>query len=451
MSGTRTTAPSNAVPMSTGSLPGPAGSKLLVEENHDLPLVRFQLALRVGAGDDAADRDGLCNFATELMGRGAGGRTRAELDAAFDALGTSLDVLTDYDGVTFDVTVLPEKLEAALTLVADVILRPDFPEEESHKLGRELNAHLDELRDDDGQLARRFFTRALYAGHPYGRTVVGTDTTLKTLDAASARHWHAHAMHGGNVIFGVAGDVHTGEVEAAIARHFGALAGGTASPGARPDVPRRRGLRLTVVDKPERTQSQILLGQPAPRWHDRDFVPLQVATTAFGGTFTARLMDEVRSKRGLSYGASARLGQGRGAKALVSHVFPSLEQTAETLTLVLGLWRSWVEEGVTEAEVAFARGYLAKSFAFTVATPEDRLELRTALDLAGMPPDSGLTYSSRVSAVTREASVQALGKHLTAGDLEVAIVTTASELMPKLVEAGLTAGAEVEVVAYDSY
>jgi zinc protease len=216
-------------------------------------------------------------------------------------------------------------------------------------------------------------------------------------------------------------------------------------------VPRRQGLRFTIVDKPERTQSQILMGQPAPRWHDADFVPLQVATTAFGGTFTARLMDEVRSKRGLSYGASARLGQGRGAKALVSHVFPSLEQTAETLTLVLGLWRDWVEEGVTEAEVAFAKGYLGKSFAFTVATPEDRLELRTALDLAGMPPDSGLTYSTRVGKVTREAAVRALEQHLTARDLEIVVVTTAAELMPKLEAAGLTADAAVEVVAYDSY
>ena len=159
---------------------------------------------------------------------------------------------------------------------------------------------------------------------------------------------------------------------------------------------RRTGLRLTLVDKPERTQSQILMGQPAPRWQHPDFLALQVATTAFGGTFTARLMNEVRSKRGLSYGASARVGQGRGAKALVVHVFPSLEQTPETLALVLGLWKTWVTDGVTDDEVEFTRGYLANSFAFSIATPEDRLELRTGLELAGMPATSP-TPSPRVS------------------------------------------------------
>ncbi|MCA1664718.1 MAG: insulinase family protein, partial [Myxococcales bacterium] len=159
--------------MTATRVEGPAGSIILVEENHDLPLVRVQVAVRAGAGDDAPELDGLTNFASELMGRGAGGRTRAEIDAAFDALGTSLDVSSDYDGVTFDLTVLKEKLEAALVLLADVILRPDCPRAEADKLKRELLASLDDLRDDDGSLVRRYFTRALYGAHPYGRTVIG--------------------------------------------------------------------------------------------------------------------------------------------------------------------------------------------------------------------------------------------------------------------------------------
>lgn len=435
--------------MATHTLKGPAGSQLFLEENHDLPLVRFQLALRVGAGDDAAAEDGLSNFATELMARGAAGKKRAQLDEAFDALGTSLDVMTDYDGITFDVSVLPEKLEPALALFADVILKPDFPKGEANKLKREINAQIDELRDDDGQLARRFFTRQLYGSHPYGRTVLGTAATLEAFGVDEARAWHERALVGGNIIFGASGDVHAPELEAMVQARFGGLRAGEAGVGARPVIGRRRGMRLTIVDKPERTQSQILMGQPAPRWHDPDFVSLQVATLAFGGTFTARLMEEVRSKRGLSYGASARVGQGRGPKALVTHVFPSLEQTPETLELVLGLWSAWVQKGLTPAEVDFAKGYLQKSFAFTVATPEDRLELRTGLELAGMPADSAATYVARVGKVTHEATTQVLLQRLTARDLEVVIVSTADELLPKLEAAGLTRDVTVEVVPYD--
>ena len=437
--------------MSAVRVEGPSGSLILVEENHDLPLVRVQVAVRVGAGDDAAGDDGLTNFASELMARGANGRTRAEIDAAFDALGTSLDVSTDYDGVTFDLAVLKEKLEPALVLLADVLLRPDFPRAEADKLKRELAAQLDELRDDDGSLARRYFTRALYGTHAYGRTVIGTEASIAALSLEAARGWHQRALVGGHVLFGVAGDVDANEAAKAIAREFAKLPSGGGELGARPTVARRSGMRLTIVDKPERTQSQILMGQPAPRWHDPDFLALQVATTAFGGTFTARLMDEVRSKRGLSYGASARVGQGRGAKSLVAHVFPSLEQTPETLELVLRLWREWVVDGVTAREVEFARGYLAKSFAFSVATPEDRLELRTALELAGMPRDFADTFAARVSKVERDDALRALKRHLSPGDLEITVVSTADELLPKLQAAKLVDGVTVDVVPYDQY
>ena len=437
--------------MTATRVEGPSGSIVLVEENHDLPLVRVQVAVRLGAGDDQDGRDGRTNYASELMARGAGGRTRTDIDAAFDALGTSLDIGSDYDGVTFEIAVLKEKLEPALALVADVLLRPDFPRGEADKLKRETLAQLDELRDDDGTLARRYFQRALYGAHPYGRTVLGTETSIKALSLDGARDWHQKALVGGDMVFGIAGDVHAGDAAQAIARHFGALPTGESHVVERPVPPRRAGMRLTIVDKPERTQSQILMGQPAPRWHHPDFLALQVATTAFGGTFTARLMDEVRSKRGLSYGASARLGQGRGAKALVAHVFPSLEQTPETLELVLRLWREWVVDGVTAREVEFARGYLAKSFAFSVATPEDRLELRTALELAGMPRDFADTFAARVSKVERDDALRALKRHLSPGDLEITVVSTADELLPKLQAAGLLDGVTVEVVPYDQY
>jgi zinc protease len=426
---------------------------ILVEENHDLPLVRAQLTLRSGAADDAAGLDGLTNFAAELIARGAAGRGRAELDAAFDALGASLDVLADYDSTTFEVTVLKEKLDEALARLADVLLRPDFPAPEAEKLARELHAQLDELRDDDSQVARRFLQRALYGEHPYGRSVLGTEPSLERLDVERARAWHRAKVSSGQIIFGFAGALSSEEARERVARHFGGLARSETPALERPaDPPVRKTSRLTLVDKPDRTQSQIVFGQPAPLWGTPDFFALQVAACAYGGTFTARLMNEVRSKRGLSYGASARLSQGRGRRALVVHVFPSLEQTAETLGLVLDLHRAWVQDGITAEELAFSQSYLANSFAFSVATPEDRLELALAIELAGAPPDHAQKFPSNIRAVRLEQTRDALARYLGGIGLECVIVSTARELEPRLKKAGLLdAFAEVEVVPYDSY
>jgi len=423
----------------------------LVEENHDLPLVRVQIGLRSGAADDPVELDGLCNFATELMARGAGGKDRAELDRAFDGLGTNLDVIADLDGTWLEVTVLRAKLEPVLSLLADVLLRPDFPADEADKLRREILAQIDELRDDDGQLARRYFGRALYGAHPYGRTIIGTTSSLQNLDVAAARAWHARVVRSDNMLVGLAGDIGSDEAKALVEKHLGAVPAGGAGGALYPAPPRRQGRRLTLVDKPDRTQSQILWGQPGPKWGEPDYFSLQVATCAYGGTFTARLMNEVRSKRGLSYGASARLGQGRGARALAASIAPSLDQTAEALGLVLDLHRDWISGGITEDELGFAKGYLQRSFAFTVATPEDRLDLRASLDMCGLPSEHGDRFVERIGAVTLDDTRQAQARHLANQGLEICIVCTVNALRPKLEAAGLLADTEVVTTDFEAY
>lgn len=429
--------------------------KLFVETNHDLPLCRAVVVVRRGAAldppnpRDPVDRSGLTNFSIELMARGAGGKTRLEIDQAMDALGGSIESVADHDAIYFETTVLRRNLDAALELLATVVLRPDFLVEEAEKLGRELLGQLDDLRDDDQNLARRFLQRELFANHPYGRSLLGTKATVATLDAATARAWHQETIKAERVLFGFAGDLVERDARALVEKHFAALpTGGTIAPPPPAPAP-TRGRRLTLVDKPDRTQSQIYLAQTAPGWTHPDYAPLLVATTVFGGTFTARLMNEVRSKRGLSYGASARLLNARADKALVMHVFPSEEQTPETIELVEGLFRTWVTEGITDAELEFAKGYLAENFAFNLATPEERLDMRVAVDNCGLPVDYASTYVARIRAVTAADVRAAMQRHLRADDLEICLVATAETILPKLKARGLAS--EYQIVAYDSY
>jgi len=428
---------------------GPSGSRLLVEEAHDLPLVRLGVTLRTGGGDDPPELDGLANFATELMARGAGGKTRARIDEALDALGAHLSISTNYDGSHFEVTALRDRVDEVMALVCSVLLSPDFPADEADKLRREIESQLDELREDDGSVARRFMARRLYgAKHPYGLTLTGTSASLPRLTVQTARAWHERAVRGPGLVFHFAGDIAADEAQALVGKYAGRVpAGGTfGQPYPTPRI--RTGTRFSLADKPERTQSQILYAHVAPSWRDPMFDPLQVGVHAFGGTFTSRLMDEVRVKRGLSYGTSARVGYGRGQRSLTMTVAPSLEQTAETVALMRGLYRSLAQNGLTQAELDFAKVNLRESFAFNLATPEDRLDVRITSDLVGQPEGYVASFPQRVAAVTLEQVNAALAS-LRPDDLEIVIVTTAEELRPRLEAAGLLKDAEVEVVAYD--
>ncbi|HRI51441.1 MAG TPA: pitrilysin family protein [Pseudomonadota bacterium] len=453
--------------MSETTVPSQAvrGADYLLEENHDLPLCRVQLTLRTGAETDVVGDDGpaehpasggrgiigQCNFATELWRRGAGGRTRAQLDEEVDRLGATLQVLSWHDQVVFEVAALTEKIDAACGLLADVLLRPEFPLDEAERLRRELHASLDDMRDDDSSLMHRFFARALYGDHPYGRPVGGTAESIDQLSVLAAQAWHRHYLKRGNLVVGAAGDLKPDELESLLSRHFTAL-----PDGPRLDVPLKvppppRGLRVLIVDKPERTQSQILIGHLAPAWRDPSYLPLYVATTAFGGTFTARLMDEVRSKRGLSYGASARVSNGRGVRAFSVNVFPSAEQTAETIELVLRLISEWAHDGLRPGELEFAQSFLQKNHAFSIQTPEDRLGLRTRLHVCDMPLDHVTTFPARVAAVTPEQARQALAQHIHPQDLLITLVATAKTVLPSLQAVPALRDAQFEVVPYDSY
>ena len=136
------------------------------------------------------------------------------------------------------------------------------------------------------------------------------------------------------------------------------------------------------------------------------------------------------------------------------HMAPSVEQTAETIALVVDLFRDFVEKGVTDEEVAFSQQHMASSFAFSVATPEDRIDLRTALEVCQLPADTLVRLVDDIRAVTPAKVTAAIGRHLQPGDLAITVVSTAKDLLPRLEQGGLVPRriprSRVSVVPYDS-
>ncbi|MCC6999637.1 MAG: insulinase family protein [Deltaproteobacteria bacterium] len=423
--------------------------RVLIEPSSALPLCSVQLVLEGGAAHDPADKLGLGQVAAELMRRGAGGRTRAELDAAFDALGASFEIDVDHDHVSMGGMVLEQHLGAYLALLGDVLAAPALDPRELRELLREARGALDELRDDDRALVRRFHDRALWGDHPYGRPAGGTRTSLGALTLADVQGWVKRWVVADNLVVGFAGAV--GKRAERLAEPLLARLPTRAAPRAR--LARPAGMagathgrrRLVLVDKPARTQSQILMGHPGPLWKTPDFLPLEVAMTAFGGTFTARLMTEVRVKRGWSYGARAYLSRGR-AGAFSMHVFPSAEQTPDTIALVHRMFAELCDGGLSDDEVAFAQRYLERGFAFEIDTPERRLHVRLSTLLAGLPDDYIQTYRKRVRAVRPADIRRAMKRHLDPGQLLTTLVATRTiaKRLPK------TAG-KIEIQRFDSY
>lgn len=430
---------------------GPAGSVLLVEENPALPLVDVVVAFRQGAGEDPRYKDGLANLAAEAARRGAGARDRGAFEAALEALGATLDVEVTTDAVSFEGHVLARNLDAYLGLIADVLLRPRFEPAEVERARRDVLAGIDEQRTNDHALAARFFARNVFGDHPYGRPADGSGVTVARIGRGDLAAWLKSEVVGPNLIFAAAGPLDLARWADAVGQSFGAVPSGPL-PAASP-LPARRaygptGWRLQLVDKPERKQVQIMFGQPVMAPTNPDYVALEVALASFGGhAMTATLMNELRTERGLVYGAYADLVPGRHVSAIRAWTFTREEKAVQTLRLALRAFLKWAEGGLTAERLALTKTVLVGMRMALWDDPGQRLKARVKAEWQGRPPEDLDVWPSRVQALTVAEVNAVLRRSIKPKDLAITLVGTAGTLMKRLTAARI-AGNAIDVFPY---
>ncbi len=206
-----------------------------------------------------------------------------------------------------------------------------------------------------------------------------------------------------------------------------ALLGAPASAQMPALAPLRRA-RLTLVRKAQRRQAQVLVAQPAPPPDHADAWALRVGLAALGGTFSSPLMQEVRVKRGLSYGASAVLREEGACGTVTLSATPEGADAGETLEVMLEVLRRGCAGGLTGEEVDHARRYLVNAHPFRVETPAMRASLMARAELQGTPIERELEAPRFVEAVTAAAANEALSAHLSAERVEVLVLSDPAHL-----------------------
>ena len=423
--------------------------KLIVETSRDTPLVWYQVFARGGAAADPEGLEGFVRHAAELARRGAGERSRADIDQALDQLGASLNVSATRDRIVFSGVCLSRNLEATLAIAADVLARPRFDADEHAKLVTETRSVIDEVRDDDGSLAQRFFVREFGGPARYTRTALGTDDSIGRFDVGAARDAFCRMVVPDNLVIGFAGDIDEASARALAARLVSDLRTDPATElpdvGAAPPLGPRRAL---LVDKPERTQVQLMVGHTAPRFGTDEFDALSVVETIFGGTFTSRLMQELRVKHGWTYGASCRAGRARGPLWFRIDFASAADVAAQALARALEMFRDIAADGITEAELAFAKSYLTGSWPFSIATARNRLRVRAEEAILGLPEGYGMAWPERLGAITLEQTRAAAQQWLHPDNAVTIAVATAEDMLDAL--SALPIG-DLQVTPHDSY
>jgi zinc protease len=401
---------------------------VLVESSDVLPLVDLEIALPVGSLQDPAGQEGLAQLTGHLMRRGPRGLSQERFEDRLASLGARLSVEVSMRSTRIRATVLRRNLEPLLPLLADVVWQPALRASDFAKLKRRAQAALIARLDDDQTLGAVCFREALFGEHPYGRTLSGHTGSLARIGVQQVKYFYARNIANGAFIVGVAGDVAETEMRSLISAHFPrsrrAMKKGSDVPATRV----RRGRHVVIVDKPERTQTQLFIGTLGARTRDRNLFPLIVSNTAFGGTFSGPLMQQVRGLRGWSYGAYSRLLHSTQRDAWYMSTAPAAEYSADCAGLQLDLLERWVDGGTKKADLSFAQRYLVNSHCFDRDTPSKRLEARLDVELLDIPRSYVDKYDQLVARVTRQEANDATRARISPRDLIIVVVATASEV-----------------------
>lgn len=405
---------------------------MILETHHGLPVVHLTLYFPGGPAHDPPGKEGLTTLCNRALVRGTAHRTRREIEEAIEQLGSELLTLTQGFAVGLGGSILSRYLEVFVETLGEVVTEPAFDAVEIGKARREMIAQLQSVFDDDAMLGRRWLRRVLFADTRFAHGALGWRDTLPALTPDDVRAHYRRMYAGGNLTVGASGDVTAQRLAALLAPIRAGLPEGIAAQWTQAPPAPLPDRAAYIIDKAYRTQAQVFVGQPSVPAHHPDVIALQIATTAFGGTFTSRLMQEVRVKRGLSYGAHARLGTDRVTGSYLLTAAPNIAEVPETVQLLLDELTRFVDDGLSDAEIDFARTHLLQSHAFAVETPTLRAVQRVRAGLLGCPPDHVDTWCDRVQALSSDAVRAAVRRHLHPRQQAVIVVGPAADLQGPL-------------------
>jgi predicted Zn-dependent peptidase len=416
----------------------PNGLRLILVPRHDIPLVAFNLLLRGGATLDPPGRDGTAALAADLLTHGAGSRDAYAFADAVEGSGGNLDAAAHAEYIQVQGQFLAHDSRLMLELLAAAVLQPRFEAGEFDKLRERRIEELKAAKDSSPQALLGSYGRALlFAGHPYGRTVSGSEASLARLTRADVTGFYAAQSGADRAILVIAGDFDPAQVRRDVIAVFGGWK--RATPPLAPLVPAARvhGRRLLLVDSPGSAQTYFWMANVGvPRHYDLR-PALNIANLAFGGSFGSMLNRELRLKAGLTYDANSRFTRGAVAGEFAISSFTQTDNTARALELALDTLGRLKHDGLDAAATDSARNYLLGQYPLAFETPFDWAVALGDLDFYDLP-ESYIGHFGSDLVATDAASVRAVidDAFPSPDDLDIVLIGDAAKIRESLAKFG---------------
>ncbi|QEU07499.1 M16 family metallopeptidase [Paracoccus yeei] len=406
------TLPARAIDIQQITSPG--GIKAWLVEDHSIPFTALSLMFKGGASLDAPDKRGAVNLMTALLEEGAGERDSVQYAEAVEALGARFGFDVGDDALTVSARMLTENRDQAADLLHQALTRPRFDADAVERVRAQVQSVIRSEATDPQAIASKELARQAWGDHPYATSINGTAATVAALTRDDLVDAAARVMARDRVVIAAAGDIDARDLGLLIDRILGDLpAKGTAP------LPEQATLNLTggitVIDW-DSPQTVVTFAQAGLPISDPDYFAAVVADHILGGGgFSSRLMDQIREKRGLTYGVGTGLANGLFGQTWQGGMASANEKVAEAVGLIRSEWDRFARDGVTQAELDNAKTYLTGEYPLRFDGNAKIAGILAGMQLIGLPADYVNTRNSRVGAVTA-ADVQRVSRRLLHAD-----------------------------------
>ena len=416
-----------------------AAARLL--ERPALDLVSVRVVTPYGSASDPQGKAGLADLTAEMMEQGAGEMDAFELALAAERIGADISVWSTRDIGVASIDTVSGSLEGALELLAEVLLRPRFDESEwerSHSLWLE---DLKARAFEPAQVAGVVSNAVLFGReHPYGHPGSGWLESVESLTLDDVRAFHESAWRLDQATIVVVGKVTASELTELVGKTFGeAVYLDTEAPAPpAPDAPEANWPKLVIVHQPDKPQTVLRVIKPGPAASEPR-AAAEMVDFVLGGSFTSRLMANLREDKGYTYGASSGLPYNRGVGRFAAGANVQTEVTGKALKELLSELSLMAAKGVTDEEIGKARASKRNEDVEAYEQVAGTAGSLATIAGLGLPPEFA-AEDARARAAVDTAGLQEAAAFFDPAGMVVVAVGDKDAIMAQLAEQGIDLG-----------
>ncbi len=376
----------------------PGGIKAWLVENHDIPFTALSIQFKGGTSLDATGKRGAVNLMAALIEEGAGDLDSQGFAAARDAMAADFKFDSDQDGVSVSARFLTENRDKALDLLHLALTKPRFDAAAIERVRGQVLQNIAGNAKDPSAIAGDIVRNAAYGGHPYGTIGDGTADSVKALTRDDILAAYHGSMARDRIYVAAAGDISVADLGVLLDKLLGDLPATGAAQPADVDLAAKGGVVQKDFPGP---QSSIVFYQAGVKFEDPDYIAATILNNIVGGNgFSSRLMEEVRGKRGLTYGVDSSLVSFDHAQILEGSLDTANDKAAEAIKVIRDVWADVAKNGVTQKELDDTKTYMTGAYPLRFDGNGHIAGILVGMQILGLPSTYPETRNAKVEAVT---------------------------------------------------